>query len=650
MSPADWIARRIEKRGKGSDIAIRKPVWAKGDKMRESTVLTGRKNFPFVVFAVLLVCVSYPGAYELGFPQDKVDRVCLQKRGRKALSVRRSDTDEKTLSLERWERSGGRIGFVDSPVFLGDEEFSFTSDEKDILYIGPGADTFFIYTDYVQDGDIMILGEGVLIVDGARLDISGSIGAFGHGTAIFRNGAHLHFNQFYVGQYYVWLTDTTRFEATDAEVDANGVMHFAQLHENCTYIARNTAFPDWTFRKVFDKSTLILEDVYHVGDLMVDDSCFVHLIRCDTLMPWLQTPDGSVIDIQCPSPDYVEHFEFSETVPGVDGIDYTFVVDTCSRCWWSLETMPGCSVTVNNSEIRGSCLRIPGSDTFNIYGIANYTFHPHLTVPLDDRQIDYVNTYVWWWNWYPTENTIFNIDSCVFGEMIGRGNSETYATRCTHDGATITLSVSDSAFLSFADGMSQAFVSSWRKSTLLMVNDSVIPLWPYQSTNLAHENSYFLSVNSYFEYKPEAMDSSLVMVAAIDSPATGMTNATINVYGSAWIDAGPLSSVIFDRYRIYWAPEGGSVWTLMEESPTEVDDTVLTVWNTSGMSGGEYDLRLTVWDDVGDSLIAFEHISLESFFVFIRADANSNMNITMGDAVYTLKYLGMYRAVLLHPV
>jgi hypothetical protein len=538
------------------------------------------------------------------FPQEKVDRICFLNR-------------EKGVALDTGEGIGhypamGREFFYDKILFSGSRDFSLTFNSRDVLYIGPGPDTFFIDTNYVQDGDIFIWGEGVLLVDNAELTLSGHLYAQNLGQAIFRNNAHLHFDQYYVGQYYVWLVDSAKFEATDAIVDANGVMHYAQIHENCTYIATRTTFPDWTFRKIFDKSTLILEDVYHVGDLMVNDSCFIHFTRCDTLMPWLETPDGSVIDIQFPDPDTVDHFEFSESVPGVDGIGYTFVVDTCWRCWWSLETWPGCSVIVNNSQIRGSCLRIPGSDTFNVYGIADYNFHPDLIVPLGDRHLEYINTYVFWWNWYPMENTVFNIDSCVFGEMIGRGNSKTYATRCIHDGATISLSVEDTAFVSFVDGVGQAFVSSWDKATLLLANTSVIPLWPYQSTNIAHGHSYLLAVNSYFEYTPEAMDTALVMVTAIDSPATGMIDTIIDVYGSAWIDVGPFNPITFDRYRLYWAPDGGSNWTLIEESTSQVIDSILGIWNTSGMDEGEYDLRLTIWDNVGDSLTAFGVMTLQS--------------------------------------
>jgi len=478
------------------------------------------------------------------------------------------------------------------------------------IYVGPGQDTLYIDEDFVQDGNIIIHGDGVLLVDNAKLTISGHVYAQDQGKAVFRNNAWLHFNQFYVGQYYVFLIDNSEFEATDATVDANGVMHYAQLHDDCIYTAVNTDFPDWTFRKVFDRASLILEDVNHVGDIMVDDSCFVHFTACDTLMPWLETCNGSVINIEFPDPDYVEHFEFSENTPGVDGIGFTFIVDQCSRCWWSLETQPGSSVTINNSVIRGSCVRMPGSNTVNIQDIENNSYFTHLVVSLEDRLLEYNNTYVYWWNWYPMENTILNIDSSVFGELIGRGNSETYATNCVHDGATISLGVEDSAFVSFAGSTCLAYISSWNRGTMLLTNSSVIPLWPYQSTNIAHDHSSMLAVNSFFEYAPEALDTALVIVVAIDGPVAGQVDDNIDIIGSAWMNTGEHNAAEFDRYSIHWAEDGGSEWTLITESISQAYNEVIATWNTSGMVEGEYDLLLSLYSTGEDTLTAPADITL----------------------------------------
>lgn len=568
-----------------------------------------KREFFATIILFILVSISYTLAQASStFPQDKVDKVCLENRRKKG------GLKDRTFFPEKPEESVtiGKGFFTDEVAFSRSPDLGFMSDKKGDLYIGPAPDTFLIDTNYVQDGDIIIFGEGILVVDSAKLTLSGQLFAKDKGQAIFRNDAHLHFNQFYVGQYFVWLVDSAKFEATDATVDANSVMHYVQIHNNSTYIAKNTSFPDWVFRKVFNTSTLILENVDHVGDFMVDDSCYIHLTRCDTLMPWFEMPDGSVVNIQFPDPDFVNHFELSDNTPSVDGIGYTFIADSCSQCWWSLETLPGCNVTINNSTIRGSCVRMFGSDTFNINGIENYTYHSSLTVPLSDRHLEYIDTYVYWWNWYPFEDIIFNIDSSSFGEMIGRGNSKTYTTNCIHDGATIMLGSGGDAFVSFVDGFSYSYVGTFENSTFLFVNSSITPFWPYQSTNLAHDHSCLLAVDSYFEYEPEAMEGALVMVTAIDSLSDDTIGATIDILGSAWIDAGLHSLITFDRYKLYWCLDGDSVWTLIEESTDMIHNDILASWNTSGLSASKYDLRLTIWNSAEDSLTAFGDITLLS--------------------------------------
>jgi hypothetical protein len=572
---------------------------------------------------IILIIVSLIVSISLfaEFPQEKINKVIFEHKQNKTSNRSTENTSQHSMPFEM-----NNSRFDRNQLLPIKENLTF-SDNRDILYIGPGADTIFITSDYVQGDDIVIFGQGVLIVDDAMLTLAGQFYIMDEGQAIFQNNAHLHFDQYYVGQYYLWMLDNSRFEATDATVDANGVMHYVHLYDYSTYVASNTYFPDWVFRKVFNTSELILEDVNHVGDILVDDSCFVHFTRCDTLMPWFEMPNGSVVNTQFPDQEFVEHFELSDDMPGVDGINYTFIADSCSQCWWSLETFTGCDVTINNSVIRGSCVRMFGSNTFHIEGIVDYSMHANLIVPLSDRNLVYNNTYVYWWNWYPFDDIIFNIDSCSFGEMIGRGNSETYATNCLHDGSTIMLGSSGDAFISFIDGISHSYVGTYENSTFLFINSKITPMWPYQSTNIAHDNSYLLAVNSYFEYEPTTMDSALVMFALIDSLSDHTVGETIQISGSAWIKSGDQRSINFDNYKLHYVLEGNPYWTLIDLSTTQVSHELLAEWDTSGLEEGDYDMMLTIYDSVGDSLIAFRSVTLLPSVGIDDAMINNNSQI-----------------------
>ena len=128
------------------------------------------------------------------------------------------------------------------------------------------------------------------------------------------------------------------------------------------------------------------------------------------------------------------------------------------------------------------------------------------------------------------------------------------------------------------------------------------------------------------------------MFAAIDSPAIGMIDTTIEIYGSAWIDAGPFSPVTFDRYTLYWAFEGNFTWTLIEESTDTVHHAIIAEWNTDGMAEGDYDLRLTIWNSAGDSLTAFKSVGLHQILC-TKGDVNNDGTINVLDVVMTVNII-----------
>ncbi|RKZ30083.1 hypothetical protein DRQ33_08180, partial [bacterium] len=442
----------------------------------------------------------------------------------------------------------------------------------DDYWLISGHDTVIITSDTTVDMTIFVIADAVLIVEGATLTLRGQLGIDDNGTVIFRDGAHLHFDQFFVGQYFVYMLGG-RFEAYDATIDANGVMHFVELHNNSVYIAQRCYFPDWTFRRIYESSTIMLEDVHHVGDFLINDSVYASFLRCDTLMPWFFMPTGSHVEIEFPPIEFVEHFEMSESTPDVDGIEYTFIADSCGECWWSMENFPGCTVIVRDSDFRGTAIRIPSSDTFSVSGIENFGYYSDLVVPLSDRHLEFVNTTTYWWNWYPMEHTVFYIDSCWFGEMIPKDSSTIFATNCLHDGWTITLSTIDDAFMWFDAGSSEAYISTFDRSTMLISNSRVVPLRPYQATNIAHHSSNMLCVNCDFDSLPFAMDTALVMWVDIDSIL--ITHPEIPIWGSVWLDAGPHSTLTFDHYSLYWKFIDEDEWYLITNSIDEIYSDII---------------------------------------------------------------------------
>lgn len=548
------------------------------------------------------------------FPQEKVDKVCLENR-KKITAAGNAGRHEvrKIASYEMAEKSKilNRMFFNDGTAFPEGNIPDISARGRDDLYIGPAAETLLIDTNYTQNGDIYIIGNGVLIVDNAQLTLYGHLYGQNKGQTLLRNNAYLYVPQQYLSQYPQVFCDSARFEAINSTVDAN-TCYRTLLYGSSEYIARHTVFPHWNFRQLFDNSKMIIEDANMVGDQTIDDSCQVFFINCDTVLLWLGVGEGDTVDVQFPDYSLIEHYQFDASTPGVKGIKYSVTIDTCRMAFCGIESWPGSSVNLSNSLFFGT-FRIMGSDTLHFNKIRDHQYYVSLDVPFSDRTFTAAYSYVQIWCIYAYDSAVLYMDSCSWGESHAKDASRIYAKNCDAVGFPSTVTSTEQGFFTFTNGQCEAPVSSWNRATTLLINADVIPRpEAYQFTNLGHGHSYLLGVNSYFEYEPEALDTSLVMIAAIDSLSTDMVDTTIAVYGSAWIDVGLFNPIAFDRYKLYWASDGGSVWTLINESTGQVKNDTIAVWNTYGMSAGEYDVRLTVWDDAGDSLTAFADIVLQS--------------------------------------
>ncbi|MCD4790719.1 MAG: hypothetical protein K8R37_12025, partial [Bacteroidales bacterium] len=536
------------------------------------------------------------------FPQDKVNRAISNYYQNENNTAKKNIT-QQPLQNDMYKNS---LYLNTNSVLQDREDFVITGD-KSTLYIGPEPDTFFVYTNFVQIGDIITLGQGVLLVDGATLTLYGHLNQFDNSKVILQNNALLNVPQQYNSHYLHQLQDNASFESTNSIVDANFVYQIRQ-YDNSHYIAKQTFFPVWNFRKIWDKSELVLEDVNMVGDLTINDSCQVSFTRCDTILPWFGTAAGDTLDYNFPDWDTVNQYVFDSNLNGINGINYSVSFDNCKGVMWGLESWRDSYIKIDSSFIS-IAFRI--YEDVTITGIEDYTFYWNLIFPFNDRFCQITKSYLHMWFPYIYDTAVVYIDNCRYAESKAHNQSEMYVTNTISDGFPSCTSPVDNGFLFFSDGIVRTFSSSWFNATLLLNNTCFDPRPDHRiSYNIAHDESYFLAVNCTFidSLKPYALDASLVMFTAIDSLSDNVIGTTVDVLGSAWIDAGPQNPVTFDCYNLFWSPAGDSVWTLLEESTNQVDSDVLATWNTTSLSAGKYNLRLTITDSFGDSLTAYKTI------------------------------------------
>jgi len=550
---------------------------------------------------LLGLCISISLSLFAEFPQDKVTELILGHHQKKSIS---NNNHKNSLSESKTNKSRN----VKNHIYSKEYDF-IRSGDRETLYVGPGADTTFIYDDYQQDGNIIVCGDGVLLVDNATLTLYGHLYQQDNGKVILQNGAYLHVPQLFNCQYLHALNDSSKFEAINSTVDGNVVYQIRQ-YDNSEYTSLQTNYTNWNFRKLWNNSKLTMVDANMVGDLTINDSVEVEFTRCDTILPWLGADDGDVFDYQFPDWEIVPDYVFDDNLNGIDGIDYSVSFEDCVSVLWGVESWSESSVTINSSLV---CIVFRIDEDVTINNIEDYTNYDYLSFPFEDRtaQINYCQLYMWFP--YVYYDAVVYVDNCRYAESKAHDQSEIYFSNTISDGFPSNASPVDDGFIYFEDGLCRTYSSSWYNATLLMVNTRFEPRPNFNSSqNIAHGYSTFLASNCTFlpELEPYARDAALVMFAAIDSLPNYEIGDNIEITGSAWIDAGSYNSTTFDHYELHYASAENRDWIQIGESTNQIFSDTLFEWNTSDLEEGNYDLMLTIFNSIGDSLIALRTVTL----------------------------------------
>ncbi|MBI2932029.1 MAG: hypothetical protein HYY16_10300 [Planctomycetes bacterium] len=450
-------------------------------------------------------------------------------------------------------------------------------------------------------GNVFVVGSGTLLVEGGVFRLQGvdtNILVSGQGKVIFRNGARLEYAQTYIAQHNLIVIGDGSAEFRDSTVDPGGSIQNVWLRENASYTAVSTQLLNWTTWYIRNQPSLTLENVPRCGDIVFYDSPMLRFVNSAIIMPWLHFPAGSSADLAFPTAATPVSMDISSATPGVSGIGWSLSVVNCSAVLWGVTPYPGSTVTVRDSQLRMARVPYAGSGDFVAAGtFRNESSHVDDLLPIPDRTFRLINTSVRWWK-VDVENTArLQADSLRFSEMMVRDSAEARVTHSICEGQTIHLGATNGAFVHFQSGEVWTYVSVWDNAVMILDESLVDPskgAITYQTRNIAHGNSRLYCINSTLVYPPEAADGALVAFGMIDEPAGPVGNTAVPVTGSAWIEVGPNSTQSFSGYELAFATEGSSTWTTIAQSNQPVREDVLGTWDTTTLTAGSYQIKLTL--------------------------------------------------------
>ena len=468
------------------------------------------------------------------------------------------------------------------------------------------AETLSVTGYYYNEGNIIIVNDGVLSVKNADFNLDGDIFIVNNGKVII-DSSNVNIVQHYIYHHILLIVDSAYCSITNSEMSFSDYQISFSLAGNGEVNMQNVTNQDWITAALQHNARATLRDITGpTGEWLFLDDCYAEFKGVDYLLTWYFFSDGSVVDIDFPEDDTIYDFYLDSTYANINGVGYHVEIDSCTDCMWATIPLRGSDVTVRDSDLRVTGLMFEGADTFSVSGLVNGLDYSDWVLPVSDRSYRLINTYMQTWNLYPDDTTNITLSSSIFGELCGFTDSYTTIQSAYCDGSGGHIEAAHRSLVAVYSSSIFADVISKDRGICILGNCAM----PYGRI-WATGASIMVIVNSTFPEEPIPSDTSIVFVTSLDAPSSGYTESSIGIIGSAWIDKGPIQPLDFDHYRLSFRKIGDETLTPFGDTKyQEVRRDTLDYWNTAGLSEGTYEIKLVLKDNESDSVEAWKQISL----------------------------------------
>lgn len=257
-------------------------------------------------------------------------------------------------------------------------------------------------------------------------------------------------------------------------------------------------------------------------------------------------------------------------------VDSSYILNTSVMLW------AGSDVTLQNSytTIR---IRATGTDSLNIKGLMDSTYHADWIAPFSDRNLHLINSTAWKYSIYAVDSSIIWIDSSRVSEICLSKNSFLNLTNSIHNGRAGCFWVWDNSVANVENSLIQVETVVRGTSKLSMYNSFIEdnPLWP--SKIFIEDTGSVSLLNSRTPNPSNLKNNSILYYASIDSPAVAPIISSVPIYGSAYIETGPDNNATFQSYKLYYADSfyPDSIIQIGTEHTDSISNGILEYWNTS---------------------------------------------------------------------
>ncbi len=479
-----------------------------------------------------------------------------------------------------------------------------------VLVVGddPVDETMTITTDELVQGDILVMNQGVLVVDDATLHLAGDIILVGDGVFRVMDGT-LAFQSTYRYQHAINGAENSSVVFSGAQITSNGYNLEAGFSDNATFTVTDTEFEAGLTTALFGNASAGVVRSNPLEWVLDENSRLSMSDNDGPFIFWPVFPEGSVADLTFPDGDDVTAFEISSDDPDISGLGLSMSLENLSNVWWGLMLRSGADVTVRNSHMRTTGFILDQGEASTITGLVNGQTYVDTEIPVEGLRYRLVNTRIDTWNVYGWGTTNLEMNNCLFGELGVLDRTDASLTNCLIDGTGGYL-------FTGSDTETMLVFSALTSDTI--ANDQSIQLFFYSSILngdiVATNQSIILLLNTVTERVPQARDAGLAVDMNIAPPAAPAVEEILPIEGTAFVVSGPELPVSLDHWQLFYGEEDGSSgWIpITGEQSRLLRNGMLAAWDTRGLSPGPYTLRLSLTLEGGFSVDTTRYVNLGS--------------------------------------
>ena len=469
----------------------------------------------------------------------------------------------------------------------------------DTLFVGltPG-DSLYITGAFMNDGPVVVYGDGILIFDNAQAFINGDIIAWCTTGRLEIINSTITSPQAYIYQRSMLAAGRAHIIIENSTLNYSGLSHNLVVTDSAKVSWNNVSKSGFTTCGLWNKAEIDINGTPQAGEFIMSYLTKATFAHANTVLIWHHIPDTAVFNMTFPAGDTVPTFQFNSTTPCVQGIYYQYTIDTCTDVMWGLMPEPGSQTHITNSDLRTIGLWFKNQTGFQVSGLVNSSQYANFTAPLNDRTLVLENTFVRTWSLYIFENAQGYVDNCIVGEIGIMDNGDVEVGNSLIDGSGGYI---------FSEGVSKVINGFSFLNCDFQSKDNSFAFQVYGGQNwgrcIAMDKSIMFVIQSNLPDIPEIYNDAMVWYVKMEGSSNLLAGTTNDIFGSCWLNkASSFYPHEFSYYVLdYQHPDSTNWLPICGPVYNEVYSNVLGTWNTTGVMPGTYLLRLRMWDNTPDS-------------------------------------------------